>query len=245
MKKRDDDPEEELRFFATAPKPCSYLEGRTSISVFADPDARMTTPLYAQLARFGFRRSGNDLYVPACPGCSECVPVRIPVMQFKRSRNQQKIWNRNLDLEWELLKPAFDAELFRLYRDYLGARHPEGGMDNPNEDDYLRFLSSDWCDTFFMVGRQNGRPVVVAVTDVLEDSLSSVYTFFDPNLKRRSLGTLGILRQVELAASLQVNWLYLGYWIAGSEKMQYKSRFRPLQAYRQGRWQPFEGTNGG
>jgi arginyl-tRNA--protein-N-Asp/Glu arginylyltransferase len=236
MNKTHSGSEEELRFFATAPRPCSYLPGRSAISVFADPDARFSMPVYNQLAEFGFRRSGNDLYVPACPGCSECVPVRVPVSEFKRSRNQQRVWQRNRDLDWEIHDPAFAPQLFPLYRDYLQQRHAGGGMDDPGVEDYLHFLTSDWCDSLFLVGRLEGRPVVVAVTDKMDRALSAVYTFFDTTLARRSLGTLAILRQVELARAMQRDWLYLGYWIAGSDKMHYKNRFRPLQGYRQGSW---------
>ncbi len=233
-------PEEELRFFATPPRPCSYLDGHTAISVFADPDATLSASLYSQLARFGFRRSGGDLYVPACPGCSECVPVRIPVDRFRRSRNLQKLWNRNRDIEWQVQDPLFDHDQFDLYCRYLGARHTGGGMDNPSEEDYQRFLSCDWCETSFLVGKLDNRPVIVAVTDVLDDALSSAYTFFEPELARRSLGTLGILYQIELAAVMDYRWLYLGYWIEGSDKMRYKRRFQPLEAYREGRWQLME-----
>jgi arginine-tRNA-protein transferase len=236
MDKRPSEQEEELRFFATAPRPCSYLPGRSAISVFADPEASLSMSLYNQLAAFGFRRSGSDLYVPACPGCSECVPVRLPVSRFKRSRNQQRVWQSNRDLEWAIRDPAFAPQLFPLYRDYLQRRHAGGGMDDPTEEDYLRFLTSDWCESLFLVGTLDRRPVVVAVTDKMENALSAVYTFFDATLARRSLGTLAILRQVELAREMRRDWLYLGYWIGGSDKMHYKSRFRPLQGYRQGSW---------
>jgi arginine-tRNA-protein transferase len=236
MDKRPSEREEELRFFATAPRPCAYLPGRSAISVFVDPDASLSMPLYNQLAQFGFRRSGNDLYVPACPGCSECVPVRVPVSRFKRSRNQQRVWQANRDLVWEIHDPASAPRLFPLYRDYLRRRHAGGGMDDPTEEDYLRFLTSDWCDSLFLVGMLGQHPAVVAVTDKMDNALSAVYTFFNAALARRSFGTLAILRQVELARAMQCDWLYLGYWIAGSEKMHYKSRFRPLQGYRQGSW---------
>jgi len=236
MDKRDTPREEELRFFATAPRNCSYLEGRTAISVFADPNAHLSMSLYGQLARFGFRRSGNDLYVPACPGCSECVPVRIPVAEFSRSRSQRKIWNRNSDIDWQVMTPGYDDDLFELYSEYLATRHNGGGMDNPDRDDFIQFLTSSWCDSFYLVGRLQGRPLVVAVTDVMQDAISADYTFYDPAQRRRSLGTLAILRQIELAREIGSKWLYLGYWIAGSRKMDYKSRFRPMQAYRHGQW---------
>lgn len=233
-------PETELRFFATAPRPCSYLAGRSAISVFADPEAHLSVALYRQLAEYGFRRSGNDLYVPACPGCSECVPVRIPVAEFTRSRNQNRAWRANADLSWERVEAtaAQILPLFPLYREYLMARHTGGGMDDPTEDDYVRFLTSSWCESFFLVGRLGRKPVVVAATDDLGNALSAVYTFFDPSLGGRSLGTLAVLRQIELAREAGYAWLYLGYWIKGSEKMHYKRRFRPLHGYRHGRWMP-------
>ena len=241
MNRNDTDPEEEtLRFFATAPRPCSYLQGRDAISVFADPEATLSTALYDQLAGYGFRRSGNDLYVPACPGCSECIPVRIPVTHFKRSRNQQKIWKRNRDLTCSVLAPEFREQHFELYTRYLNSRHPDGGMDNPDADDYMRFLTSDWCDTLFMEFRLDETPLALAVTDRLHKAISAVYTFFDPDSDRRSLGTYAVLRQIELAQDMGCDWLYLGYWIPGSKKMQYKSRFRPMQAYYEGHWQPIE-----
>ncbi len=229
--------EEPLDFFATAPKPCGYLPNREAVSIFADPDAQLSASLYNHLARFGFRRSGSNIYVPSCPGCSECIPVRIPVQQFKRSRNQQKLWNRNQDLVQEALPPRFREEHFQLYRQYLASRHPGGGMDQPTRDEYLDFLTSRWSETVFVELRHQDELVAVAVTDVLDDALSSVYTFFSPELSRRSLGTFSILQQVQLAREAGAEWLYLGYWISGSEKMRYKGRFRPLEAYRKGRWE--------
>ena len=229
--------QQELRFFATAPKPCSYLEGPNAISVFADPEARLSPAIYNRLALYGFRRSGNDLYVPACPGCSECVPVRILASQFIRSRNQQKTWNRNRDLACTILPPEYNAEHFELYTRYQSARHAGGGMDEPTPEEYIRFLTSDWSDTQFIEFRLDEKVVAVAVTDRLYNALSAVYTFFDPALARRSLGTYAILRQIEMTRELACDWLYLGYWIRGSGKMDYKSRFRPMQAYRDGRWQ--------
>ncbi|MGD8614778.1 MAG: arginyltransferase [Gammaproteobacteria bacterium] len=240
MNRRHSLVEQELRFFGTSPRACSYLPNRSAVSVFADPYARLSTALYEQLAGLGFRRSGGDLYVPACPDCRECVPVRIPVHRFKRSRNQQKIWNRNRDLMCRLLPPEFRDDHFALYTRYLDSRHPGGGMDRPTPDEYLSFLTSDWCETLFVELRLDGAPVAVAVTDRLGNALSAVYTFFDPELKRRSLGTYAVLRQIELARATGCDWHYLGYWIAGSDKMRYKSRFRPMQAYRGGEWRTLE-----
>ncbi len=228
--------EDELRFFATLPRPCPYLEDRSAVSIFADPQTRFSMTLYAQLARYGFRRSGNDLYVPACPDCSECIPVRLSVAQFLPSRSQRRVWRRNRDLDWEMRWPRDCEDLFPLYRDYLRARHPGGGMDEPSVTDYRQFLDSDWSDTRFLVGSLSGRALVVAVTDIMHNALSAVYTFYDTSQPERSPGTLAVLQQIELAKSTHRAWLYLGYWIADSKKMGYKNRFRPLQGYRDGRW---------
>lgn len=229
-----------LRFFATAPRPCSYLDDHTAVSIFADPEARLTPKIYNQLAGYGFRRSGGDLYVPACPSCSRCIPVRVDVNRFQRSRNQQKIWNRNQDLEVTLLEAQYRDDHFALYQSYLASRHPGGGMDNPTGDEYMQFLDSDWSETGFLEFRDQGQLVAVAVTDLLENGISAVYTFFDPSRQRRSLGTFAILRQIELAKEFALDWHYLGFWIPGCGKMEYKSRFRPLQAYQNGHWVTLE-----
>jgi len=162
--------------------------------------------------------------------------VRIPVNDFRRSRNQQRIWNRNRDLTRRILAPDFEQEHFDLYVRYLSMRHRDGGMDKPTPDEYMGFLTSKWCETRFIELRLNGELAAVAVTDWLEDALSAVYTFFNPELKQRSLGTYAILRQIELARELGYHWHYLGYWIRQCGKMQYKSRFHPLQGYRKGAW---------
>jgi arginyl-tRNA--protein-N-Asp/Glu arginylyltransferase len=245
MNQRNPPPQRQLRFFGTAPRACSYLPGRSATSIFADPDARLSTHVYAQLANLGFRRSGNDLYVPACRDCDACVPVRIPVAEFRRSRNLQKVWNRNRDLTCNILPPDYRDEHFALYARYVDARHAGGGMDKPNPDEYLTFLTSAWCETLFVELRLDGTPVAVAVTDWLGNALSAVYTFFDPGLQRRSLGTYAVLRQIELARQHSCDWHYLGYWIPGCDKMAYKSRFRPLQALRGGAWRTLNDAHAG
>jgi arginine-tRNA-protein transferase len=237
---RSDDTPHTLRFYAAAPQPCNYLENREAISVFADPDATLSTAIYHKLAPLGFRRSGSGLYTPACPACDQCIPARVAVSRFRRSRNQQRVWQRNRDITCSPLDAGFREEHFELYCRYLSQRHSGGGMENPTSDDYMGFLTSDWSDTLFLEFRAGDALVGIAVTDCLPDALSSVYTFFDPDFATRSPGTLAILTQIETARQLDLDWLYLGYWIPDCHKMAYKNRFRPLQVFRNGYWQDFD-----
>jgi len=235
-----DTEQQSLRFYATAPRPCSYLEGHSAISVFADPEATLSNAIYQQLAPLGFRRSGSDLYLPACTTCRQCIPVRVEVSTFHRSRSQQRVWQRNRDVTCTPLDAGFRQDHFELYCRYLSQRHAGGGMENPTEDDYLHFLAGNWSDTLFLEFRINDTLLGVAVTDCMADALSAVYTFFDPDFEARSPGTLAVLMQIETARQLGLEWLYLGYWIPDCRKMAYKNRFRPLQVFRGGHWQKFD-----
>ncbi len=220
-----------LKFYATQVHECSYLPGRDAITLFADPAAPMDTATYSALARLGFRRSGEHVYRPHCPGCNACVPVRIPVDQFRPDRSQRRTRARNTDLRVVAREPEFDPEHFELYQRYLSTRHPGGGMDSGDPDDYLRFVTSRWSDTLLYEFRLERRLLAVAAVDHLNDGLSAVYTFFDPDESRRSLGGWAVLWQIEETHRRGLPWLYLGYWIAESPKMAYKTRYRPLQAY--------------
>jgi arginine-tRNA-protein transferase len=162
--------------------------------------------------------------------------VRIPVQEFSLSRGQLRTWRRNLDLEIVPKPAAFDDEHFRLYRRYLGARHAGGGMDNPSEANYLEFLCATWSETIFFEMRAEGRLVAIAVTDVMQNGLSAVYSFYDPDDRRRSLGRHSILFQIEEARRRGLKWLYLGYWIKQCRKMSYKDEYRPLEYYVDNDW---------
>lgn len=231
-----------LRFYATAPRDCAYLDGETAVSVFADPKARLSQTIYDQLARYGFRRSGGDLYIPNCAHCSKCIPVRICVQEFCPTRSQARVWKRNRDLSFRLLPAEYRQEHFELYKRYLASRHAGGGMCDPAPDEYMRFVTADWATTRFLELRLGDRPVALAVTDYLDDGLSAVYTCYDPEFDKRSLGTAAILYQIDLARRLGLNWHYLGFWVSGCRKMEYKNRFRPLHAYRNGSWSLMETT---
>lgn len=224
-----------LPLFISPPQACPYLPARESVNIFVHPD-RLTNRVYSYLIARGFRRSGTYVYRPACDQCTACISVRIPVAGFRPARRDRRCWRANEDLALVDRPAEFDAEHFDLYRRYLAARHPGGGMDNPDPAEYMQFLTAPWSETRFYEYRLGERLLAVAVTDHVDDGLSSVYTFFDPDQVRRGLGNYSILRQIDLARRLGRDWLYLGYWIADCAKMRYKGRYRPLQQYREGRW---------
>lgn len=227
-----------MALYASVPHPCSYLPGKEAVTVFADPRTAASRRLYSQLIDYGFRRSGEHIYRPGCRGCAACIAVRIPLAQFQPNRAQRRIWRHNQDLEAISIPVEHNSEHFALYQRYLAARHPGGGMDNPDPENYMSFFASREIDTALIEFRLNGKLLAVAVTDYLEHGLSAVYTFFDPTPEHcaRSLGAHAILWQIDEARRLGLPFVYLGYWIEESPKMSYKSQYRPLEGYRDGRW---------
>jgi arginine-tRNA-protein transferase len=231
---------QELQFFASPEHPCSYLADHTAKSIFVDPSLLLKQQHYSALATIGFRRSGNYVYRPHCQGCRACVPVRIPVEAFSPNRSQRRTLKANQDVELRLRPVEFDETHFAMYRRYMQHRHPGGGMDNDDPEAYRRVLSSYWATTELLEFRLDQQLLAVAVTDVLDDGLSAVYTFFEPDSPRRGLGTLAILQQIELARQRGLAFLYLGYWIAESQKMRYKRNFHPLQGYDGRHWREID-----
>ncbi|MFT5503363.1 MAG: arginyl-tRNA--protein-N-Asp/Glu arginylyltransferase [Gammaproteobacteria bacterium] len=225
-----------LNFFASTPEPCGYLENRKAISAFANPHIDMNMDIYDDLIQHGFRRSGSHVYRPHCPSCQECISVRVLVKKYNYSRNEKRYFRLNRDLEVKTVGSRFKAEHFDLYRRYVNARHSEGSMANPTKADYHRFLISEWTETIFLEFRLNKVLIAVAVTDVLNSSLSPVYTFFDPDYNSRSLGHYAILKQIEEAQSREHDYVYLGYWIKDCQKMSYKRRYRPMEAFIHDQW---------
>ncbi len=234
------DGKRQLWLYATGEHACSYLDDRIARTVFADPEYPMNNRLYGALLRQGMRRSGSFVYQPGCPACSACKSLRIPVDRFTPNRSQRRCWKSNRDVR-VVPRPAMYAdEHFRLYQHYLRNRHPGSGMDAPEPEKYMEFLTARWSDTRFYEFRAGRDLLAVAVTDVVADGLSAVYTFFNPALKARSLGTLGILWQIEEARRLDLPYVYLGYWIAEADSMRYKAHFRPAEVYVAGRWQTLD-----
>jgi arginyl-tRNA--protein-N-Asp/Glu arginylyltransferase len=226
-----------IRVFQTLEHPCGYFAARQARNLVIDPLARGLPQVYGSALERGFRRSGGHVYRPHCANCRACIPARVPVAEFVPDRSQRRCLRRNADLKTFVVAPHRDAETFALYRRYLAQRHPGGGMDDPAEEDFERFLACDWSPTRFMELRLHGELLAVAVTDLLPQGLSAVYTFYDPAHAARGLGTCAILRQIEWARSLELSHLYLGYWIDAHPKMAYKARFAPLERLRDGSWQ--------
>ncbi len=210
---------------------CPYLSDQTAANLLVDPDFDVTPSIYDGLIHNGFRRNGNIYYRPHCPTCHECRSVRIPVSKFQPNRSQKRVGRKNSDVQFRLQSPSYSDEHFSLYLRYQSARHTGDNMDDPDPDKYRQFLVQADIDTFQIEMRAHGHLLGVSVVDHVANGLSSVYTFFDPNQKQRSLGTLAILHQVELARQIEYEWLYLGYWIKDCSKMNYKNNFNPLEEF--------------
>lgn len=233
------------QFYVTAPQPCPYLEGRMERKLFTALQGDTAERLNDALSKQGFRRSQNVLYRPSCAECSACLSARIKVTEFEPSRSQRRVLRRNAGLRRKASSPWATEEQFALFRDYLDSRHATGGMADMDlfefaamvEETPVRSRLIEYTD---LQARGDAREGLRAVclTDILDDGLSMVYSFFDPERDRDSLGTYVVLDHVAIARELGLPYVYLGYWVPGSPKMGYKARFSGLELYRGGKWQP-------
>ncbi|MGR3758918.1 arginyltransferase [Roseobacteraceae bacterium NS-SX3] len=226
------------QFYVTAPQPCPYLEGRMERKLFTALQGDAVEQLNNSLSQQGFRRSQNVLYRPSCSDCSACLSARIDVAAFTASRSQKRTLRRNAHLLRRATSPWATEEQFALFRGYLDSRHADGGMADMDVFEYAAMIEEtpvrsrvvEYCD------RDSGKLTAVSLTDVLEDGLSMVYSFYAPEQPQNSLGTFMILDHIDIAREAGLPYVYLGYWVPGSPKMGYKANFSGLEVYHQGQW---------
>jgi leucyl-tRNA---protein transferase len=235
------------RFFVTTPSPCPYLPGRTERKVFTELSGAHAGELNDALGRIGFRRSQSVAYRPSCQGCTACVSVRVVAEAFKPNSTQRRLMRRHSDLVVTACKPWTTEEQFALLRRYLAARHPGGGMADMDEFDFADMVEQTPVKSFVIEYREpsiDGRPgrlVGACLTDQQGDGLSMIYSFFDPDhAERDGLGTYIILDHIRRAASAKLPYVYLGYWVEGSQRMQYKTRFTPIERLTASGWERFD-----
>lgn len=242
------------QFFLTAPSPCPYIEGQFERKVFTHLVGDRAPSMNDLLTQGGFRRSQNIAYRPACESCRACVSVRIVASEFEPTRNMRRVENRNADLIGAMYDAEPSAEQYSLFRRYLDARHKRGGMSDMTVLDYAMMVEDTHVDTkvieyrrrgpdSFLTGRGEGELLAVALTDRMGDGYSMVYSYFDPQVEDRSLGTFMILDHIARAKAAGLPHVYLGYWVNGSRKMNYKVRFSPQEHLRPKGWERFPGED--
>ena len=232
------------QFYVTAPQPCPYLEGRLERKLFTALQGDQAQRLNDTLSKQGFRRSQNVLYRPSCAECSACLSARIRVADFEPSRTQRKLIRRNAHLRRNATSPWATEDQFALFRRYLDHRHADGGMADMDIFEFAAMIEETPIRSRVIEytrpaeDGERGRPLAaVSLTDVFDDGLSMVYSFYDPALINDSLGTYLILDHIEIAREAGLPYVYLGYWVPGSRKMGYKANFSALEIYKGGQWQ--------
>ena len=226
----------EIKVFTTFPHRCSYLPEKEATTLFVDPRQKVTPELYTELSLMGFRRSGDHIYRPHCHSCNACTAARVVAEDFVPSRSQRRVINSNADLRLKITDSVIDDEAYALYERYITQKHADGDMFPPDREQYESFLNNSPGCTQYLRLYDKDRLVWVAVSDQMLDGLAAIYTFYDPDFEKRSLGTFAVLLQISHAKKLGLPYVYLGYWIERCRKMSYKTRFRPFEMLLNGRW---------
>jgi arginyl-tRNA--protein-N-Asp/Glu arginylyltransferase len=238
MSQLNDLPSSLLQFYTTASYPCSYLPEKFARSQVATPSHLIDTNVYGGLVQAGFRRSGAFTYRPYCDSCRSCVPVRIVVEELILRRAQRRSWKQHQHMVATQHDLYYHPDHYALYLRYQAQRHSGGGMDRDSREQYRHFLLPSNVNSSLVEFHEDGHLRMISIIDKLPDGMSSVYTFYDPDVRGTSFGTYNILWQVQQCLALGLPYLYLGYWIKESRKMAYKASFRPLQGLTDGRWGP-------
>ena len=228
----------DIQYYITPPHRCSYLDDRSARMVFIDPQQPVDQLSLSELSRQGFRRSGDFIYRPECHHCRQCLSARVPVSLFAPNSSQKRAIKRNQDLRMEI-RPTRQATQvhYRLYERYITQRHYDGDMYPPSREQFDKFLVESCANSFFIEFWLADQLMCAATCDDLDDGISAVYTFFDPDETARSLGTFAILKQIEWVKQQGKPFVYLGYWVPEAPKMNYKMQYSPLEVLLEGRWQ--------
>jgi leucyl-tRNA---protein transferase len=232
----NDAPLQKIQFYATTPYACGYLEGRLAQSLIATPHHLIDAQAYGSLIQLGFRRSGKFAYRPHCENCNACIPVRIPVAEFVPSRSQRRAWKQHQNLTASIIPLAYTDEHFRLYQAYQLARHSGDNTEQDSTEQYRNFLVLSNVESVMVEFRLDGVLKIVSVVDIVTDGISAVYTFYDAADTNCSYGTYSILWLIDWARQHNRKYFYLGYWIEASQKMAYKQKFLPQEAFIDGEW---------
>lgn len=227
-----------LRFYITPEHQCPYLSEQKAKTIFLSPEVEVKQLLYSALMQQGFRRSGEHIYRPQCDQCKACISVRVPVNSFKPNRQQRRCLSKAGHFRTQIEPAHFDQQQYQLFENYINERHRDGDMYPTSPEQYKEFLLNPMGECNFMnfIDVRQNKLVATCVFDVVSDGLSAVYTYFDADYSRYSLGRLAVLKLVELARFHQLDYLYLGYWINNCRKMAYKGEYRPLQCYLNDQW---------